>query len=133
LIVVDSSAVIAILRLEVGAEALALAIEQDGQPLISVATVLECAIVARSKLHPEDSDPRLDRMLSEGGFELHPVTIEQLDLARRAHARFGKGTGHPAQLNFGDCFSYALAKSLDVPLLYKGSDFAKTDIVPALA
>jgi ribonuclease VapC len=132
-IVVDSSAILAILRLEPESEALALAIERDGQPAISVATVLECLIVARSKLHPEDSDPRLDRLLEAGGFERHPVTVDHLDVARRAHVRFGKGTGHPAQLNFGDCFSYALAKVLNVPLLYKGNDFARTDIVSALA
>ena len=58
--------------------------------------------------------------------------MDQIRIARDASIRFGKGMGHPAQLNFGDCFSYALAKSLNVPLLYKGADFAKTDIVSAL-
>jgi ribonuclease VapC len=58
--------------------------------------------------------------------------VEQARIARDAHARFGKGSGHPAQLNFGDCFSYALARALDAPLLFKGNDFSHTDIRPAL-
>ena len=68
------------------------------------------------------------------GVALRVIDVDgnQIVIAREAHLRYGKGLGHPAQLNFGDCFSYALAKSLDVPLLYKGDDFAKTDIKSAL-
>jgi ribonuclease VapC len=63
---------------------------------------------------------------------IKPVDLEDVRLARAAHVRFGKGTGHPAQLNFGDCFSYALARRLGASLLFRGSDFSYTDITPAL-
>jgi len=77
------------------------------------------------------SDEALDQLVART-LTVHDVTADLVRIAREAHLRFGKGMGHPAQLNFGDCFSYALAKSLDVPLLYKGGDFAKTDIKSAL-
>lgn len=75
----------------------------------------------------------LDLFIATAQMEIHPVSIEQLRIARQAHFEFGKGTGHGAGLNFGDCFSYALAMSLGAPLLFKGGDFAKTDVVSALA
>jgi ribonuclease VapC len=63
---------------------------------------------------------------------IEPVTVEQAVIAREAYRRYGRGTGHPAALNFGDCFAYALAKATGAPLLFKGNDFARTDITPAL-
>ena len=77
------------------------------------------------------TDTELDDLIATA-LTVSDVTAAHTRIARDAHLRFGKGMGHPAQLNFGDCFSYALAKFLDVPLLYNGGDFAKTDIRPAL-
>ncbi len=74
----------------------------------------------------------IDSFFASSRVTIEPIGLEDLQLARDAHIRYGKGTGHPAQLNFGDCFSYALAKRLAAPLLYKGNDFAKTDIKSAL-
>ncbi len=134
MIVVDSSVAIAILFEEPEAQLFSAKIGSDGDPHISAASVLECVIVIRSskKLSPSETEAWIDEFLSDGDFIVEPVDLDQLALARKAHLNFGKGTGHPAQLNFGDCFSYALAKSLDAPLLYKGNDFARTDIVSAL-
>jgi ribonuclease VapC len=133
LIVVDSSAVVAIFRQEEDAARLAQRIGRDDQPLISAANVLETAIVLRGlKRIAEEAERWLDDFLKAGGIGVEPVTTAQTDLARLAHARFGKGGGHAAQLNFGDCFAYALAKSLDVRLLFKGADFSHTDLEAAL-
>jgi ribonuclease VapC len=76
-------------------------------------------------------DHELDDLIATA-LSVSDVTSAHLRIAREAHLKYGKGMGHPAQLNFGDCFSYALAKSLDAPLLYKGGDFAKTDIKSAI-
>ncbi len=98
---------------------------------MSVATLLEATIVvSRSK----DARHRrqLDQLITDYGIEIVPVTLAQGALARAAHDAFGRGSGHPAKLNFGDCFAYALAKETGEPLLFKGNDFAQTDIDPAL-
>jgi ribonuclease VapC len=133
-IAVDSSAVIAIFRQEDDARSYAERIDRDREPVISAASVLECSIVARAfkDLPPEQSEEWLDRWMAGVGMKVQPVTDVHLALARRAHVTFGKGTGHGAGLNFGDCFAYALARSLDVPLLYKGGEFARTDLDSAL-
>lgn len=124
--IVDTSAVIAILRQEEDAAEYAAAIESAPVTSISAATVLEASLVAG----PERSDS-LDHLLAEGitvvAFDTH-----QLAIARSAHARYGRGSGSPARLNFGDCFSYALATMTGEPLLFKGQDFRHTDITPAL-
>lgn len=73
----------------------------------------------------------VDDLVAKAGVVLEPVTAEHAHIARAAYRDFGKGSGHPAQLNFGDCFAYALAKSTDQPLLFKGSDLTHTDVVPA--
>src|ERR1700759_4995877 len=96
--------------------------ELEYGPHISAASVLECSIVLRS-IKDQATDVvenELDALLNGSGFTVEPVTLEQLQAARTAHIRYGKGTGHGAALNFGDCFAYALAKSLNAPLLYKG-------------
>jgi ribonuclease VapC len=131
LIVVDTSAVIAILTREPEEQRFKECMVDDDDPLVSAATVLEASIVLRTIKNRRVDDHELDQFVAEA---LRVVDVDQYQfpIARVAHLRFGRGMGHPAQLNFGDCFSYALAKSLDVPLLYKGGDFAKTDIKSAL-
>jgi ribonuclease VapC len=76
---------------------------------------------------------RFDELLREGSIQIEPVDRVQAELARQAYRDFGKGSGHPAQLNLGDCFAYALARRRNEPLLFKGSDFSQTDITCALA
>jgi len=130
-IVVDSSAIVGILKLEPDAELLLRRLLQDTVRAISAATLLETSVVLRTLDKTPVSDEALDQLVART-LTVHDVTADLVRIAREAHLRFGKGMGHRAQLNFGDCFSYALAKSLDVPLLYKGGDFAKTDIKSAL-
>ena len=134
MMVVDSSAVVAIFRQEPDAERHARRIGQEVRPVMSAANVLETSIVLRGLKHiaPGDAERWLDEFLGDATIRVEPVTSAQTDLARVAHARFGKGSGHAAQLNFGDCFAYALAKSLGAPLLFKGEDFGHTDVEAAL-
>lgn len=129
--IVDSSAVVAILLREPDARRYARAIQTTSPCRMSVANALEAFIVAESRGGAAVGDA-LDILLEEGGIKLEPVTTDQLAAARRAWRRFGKGN-HPAALNFGDCFAYALAETTGEPLLFKGGDFALTDISAALA
>ncbi len=130
MVVVDTSAVAAIFLQESDATRFAAAIGAAEAPLISAASLLETSIVlrARKRLPPAEADRQLDDFLTAGGFRIEPVTPEQIRIAREAHRRYGKGSGHPAGLNFGDCFAYALAKAVGLPLLFKGDDFARTDV-----
>lgn len=134
MIVVDTSALIAIFRQEADAERFARCIGEDDQPCISAASVLETSMVLKGlkRISAIQAEQWLDELLDEAGMFVAPVTEAQSRIARDAHLQFGKGGGHPAQLNFGDCFAYALAKSLDAPLLFKGEDFARTDVKAAL-
>ncbi len=134
MIVVDTSAIVAIFRQEPDAASFALRIAQDDQPMISAASVVETSMVLRGlkRISADEAERWLDDFLARGDFTVAVVSAEQTKIARRAHRRFGKGGGHPAQLNFGDCFVYALATELGAPLLFKGDDFARTDIAPAL-
>lgn len=125
--IVDTSALIAILRAEPDAETYALALAGDPTPQMSVANYLETAIVIDSARDPVASR-QVDNLLSKAGIALAPVTTEQAEIARAAYRDFGRGSGHPAKLNFGDCFAYALAKYTDEPLLFKGDDFVHTDV-----
>ena len=84
------------------------------------------------QISADEAEHWLDEFLAAAAVQIDAVTSEQINLARKAHVRFGKGTGHAAQLNFGDCFAYALARTLDAPLLFKGSDFTSTDIKSVL-
>ena len=129
--IVDSSALLAILRGERDAPSYAGAIEKAAGRRISAANFLETAIVIDGSRDPVASR-RFDDLLREAEFRIEPVTEEQAKIAREAYRDFGKGSGHPAQLNFGDCFAYALAKATGEPLLFKGTDFTHTDIAPAL-
>ncbi|MFZ0320908.1 MAG: type II toxin-antitoxin system VapC family toxin [Candidatus Sulfotelmatobacter sp.] len=125
--VIDTSAVVAILRQEPGAESLLRRLTAAGSRRISAASLLETAIVLEGK-SGEKGGEQLDLFLARAQIEVEPVTIEQVRIARKAWRRYGKGRGHAAQLNFGDCFGYALAYSLGEELLYKGADFAHTDV-----
>lgn len=130
--IVDASALIAILRSEPEAADYARAIEAAGQRRISAANFLETAIVIDGSRDPVASR-RLDDLLREAQIVIEPVTEAQARIARDAYRDFGRGSGHPAGLNFGDCFAYALSSSTGEPLLFKGDDFGHTDIAPALS
>lgn len=129
--VIDTSAIVAILFDEIDALALARAIEADPVRRISAATLLEAAIVVETRRGPAGAE-KLDQFLKSAGVLVAPVTEEQAVIARLAFRVYGKGR-HPAALNFGDCFAYALAQSTSEPLLFKGGDFAQTDVRKALA
>jgi len=129
LIVLDSSAVIAILQREQEQERFMRMIEAADRCVISAATVFESAIVMNARRGPRGV-AILHQLLASSTAEIHPFTDAMVADAIDAYQRFGKGTGAKAQLNMGDCISYALAKSLAAPLLFKGDDFAATDAVP---
>ncbi len=129
--IVDSSAIIAILREEDDAAVYAQAIAGADARRLSAASYLECGNVLDSQRDPIISRG-LDELIQEAELVIEPVTDRQARLARQAYADFGKGSGHPAGLNFGDCLSYALALDLREPLLWKGNDFGHTGIQSAL-
>ncbi|HEX6806181.1 MAG TPA: type II toxin-antitoxin system VapC family toxin [Terriglobales bacterium] len=124
--IVDSSAIVAILQFESDTRELAEAIQEATERRISVVSYVETAMVLDSRRNPALSR-RLDDFLREAQVLLEPVTIEQARIAREAYREYGKGH-HRARLNFGDCFAYALAKDKGEPLLFKGEDFRKTDV-----
>jgi ribonuclease VapC len=124
--VIDTSAVAAILFDEPDAAALEGKIADDPVRLMSAATLLEATIVIEARLG-DAGGREFDLWLHRAEIEILGVDAEQADLARRAWRRFGRGR-HPAGLNYGDCFSYALAATRDEPLLFKGDDFTKTDV-----
>jgi ribonuclease VapC len=125
--IVDSSAIVAIVRSEPEAELFATAIDGAARPRLSAANFLEIAIVIDSKRDPAISRC-FDAFLASAGVIIEPVTERQARIAREAYRDYGKGSGHAAGLNFGDCFAYALARDLGEPLLFKGTDFAHTDV-----
>jgi len=124
--VIDTSSLLAILQDEPERRRLTEAVEAAESRLLSVASFVETSIVIESRFGAEGLH-YLDLIIDRAGIELAPVDVEQARVARAAFSRFGKGR-HPAGLNFGDCFSYALAQVLGEPLLYKGDDFSKTDV-----
>lgn len=124
--VIDTSAIVAIALNEPEAAEFEERIADDPVRLISAATVLEATIVLETRLG-DAGGREFDLWLHKVGAEVVPVDAEQMDAARRVWRRYGKGR-HPAALNFGDCFSYALALTRGDPLLFKGEDFARTDI-----
>ena len=129
--IIDTSALIAVLRAEPDAPRFANALGRQSEPKkLSAANFLEAAIVIDGSRDPIASR-RLDDLIAKSGVSIEPVTKEHAQIARAAYRDFGKGSGHPAGLNFGDCFAYALARASGEPLLFKGEDFSKTDIVPA--
>jgi ribonuclease VapC len=124
--VIDSSAILAILFGEPEAEIFAEAIEREAVRLISAASVLEAAIVVESELGDPGAS-ELDLLLFKAGITVAPFSPEHLAAARHAFRVFGRGR-HAAGLNFGDCFSYALSRSTGEPLLFKGENFPHTDV-----
>ena len=129
--IADTSAIIAILRGEDDAAIYARAIAAADARRLSAASYLECGIVLDSQRDPIIIRG-LDELIQEAAFVVEPVTERQGRLGRQAYADFGKGSGHPAGLNFGDCLSYALALDLREPLLWKGDEFGHTGVRSAL-
>ena len=128
--IVDSSALIAILKREPEWSALSRALDLAESPRISAASYLETSIVVDGWKNPVLSR-EMDDLLDRFDVAIEPVTAVQARIARQAYRDYGRGSGHPANLNFGDCFSYALARDKREPMLYKGDDFVHTDIRPA--
>ena len=128
--VIDSSAFLAILGDEPERHTFNEAIEAAETRMMSAATFVEASMVIESRYGAEGLRD-LDQFIERAGIQIVAVDAEQAYAARRAFSRFGKGR-HEAGLNYGDCFSYALATVLGKPLLYKGEDFRKTDVVPAV-
>ena len=124
--VIDTSALLAVLLQEPDASRVAQAIETGSPRLLSAASLLEASIVIESR-KGEAGGRELDLLIYRGGIEVVGVDQDQAETARAAWRRFDKGR-HPAGLNYGDCFAYALAKSRHLPLLFRGDDFSQTDI-----
>jgi ribonuclease VapC len=129
-VIVDASAVIAILRDEPTAAECAAAIERATVRRISAANYVEAAVVIDASRDAVASR-RFDDLVRVAELVVEAVTPAQAQLAREAYRDFGKGSGHPAQLNFGDCFAYALARDKGEPLLFVGGDFGETDVAVA--
>jgi ribonuclease VapC len=125
--ILDTSAVIAILQLEPEAASFAQAVQTLRPVRISAANWLEAAVVVDGNRSPGLSR-RFDQFIRVAGVAIEPVTSRQAEVAREAYKAYGRGSGHPAHLNFGDCFAYALALEHDEELLFKGKDFAHTDV-----
>jgi ribonuclease VapC len=129
--IVDTSAIVAILRREPDWRVYSQAIEADKNSSISAVSYLETSIVIDSKRDAATSQA-LDRLIESGRIEIEPFSFEQARIARQAYRDYGRGSGHPANLNFGDCFSYALARVKREPILFKGDDFSQTDLRSAV-
>lgn len=129
--IVDSSALVAISQGEPGSAALVDALARAESVAISASTLLEARIVVDARRNPVVSS-RFDDLLISHDIKVLPFTEDQSRIARQAYRDFGRGSGHPANLNYGDCFSYALASERREPLLYVGDDFSHTDIRSAL-
>ncbi len=129
--IVDASALIAIVRDEPEADGFTAALAADPAPKMSAANYVEAAIVVDATRDPV-ARRRFDELVQVMRLEIVPVTVGQAFGARSAYRDFGKGGGHAAKLNFGDCFAYALAVESGEPLLFKGDDFGHTDVTPAL-
>jgi ribonuclease VapC len=124
--IIDTSAIIAILTNEPERHSFNEAVEKARSPMMSAASFVETSIVIESS-RGYDGLRDFDLFVASAGIEIVPVDVEQARVAREAYRRYGKGR-HPAALNYGDCFSYALAKATGLPLLFKGTDFSETDI-----
>ena len=135
MIVVDSSAVVGIALREPDYRRLAQRIADESGATISVANYVESGqVLAQRRLHaPEAALGEFHELLRRLNISLAPVDEAQARIALEARIRYGRGFGHPARLNYSDCFAYALAKARNLPLLFVGDDFTHTDIVSALA
>jgi ribonuclease VapC len=130
-VIIDTSALVAVIALEPDAPLFATAMDRAEVLRISAGSYVEAAIVLNRRRDPA-LDGKFEAMMNDVGFVVEPVTSEQARIARQAYRDYGRGSGHPAQLNFGDCFSYALARDKREPLLFKGDDFIHTDLRSAL-
>jgi len=129
--IVDTSALIAMITNEEDGDALSRVLDGPQTVRISAASYLETSIVIDAHRDAAVS-AQLDDMIKDAEIVIEPVTVEQARIARQAYRDYGKGSGHPAKLNFGDCFSYALAREKREPILFKGDDFVHTDLRSAL-
>ncbi|ORE92810.1 type II toxin-antitoxin system VapC family toxin [Aurantimonas sp. 22II-16-19i] len=132
MIVVDASAIVALLLAEEDAEQFRGALAVDPNPMISAPTYLETSIVLGARIGIL-AKSRIEGLMTLANIEVAPFTEAQAAIAADAWRRYGRGSGSPAKLNFGDCFSYALAVFLAAPLLFKGDDFGATDVTAALS
>ena len=132
---VDASAIVAILTREPEADSLADLLEAAPSPITSPIAVFEAALGICRKRHAsvEEAEDDVREFLELAKIQLIPITAKEADTALAAFSRYGKGRGHPAQLNLGDCFAYAVAKNHRTSLLFKGEDFNKTEIRSAAA
>ncbi len=128
--IIDASAIIAILRDEPDAATYARAMADATSRHVSAVNFVELAVVIDASRDPI-ATRRFDDLIRQADISIEPVTEQQARIARAAYRDFGKGSGHPAKLNFGDCFAYALAKDFGQALLFKGDDFAYTDVTSA--
>lgn len=126
--VIDTSALIAIIKDEPERDIFLQAIQKDSVRLMSVACYLETIEVFAVRIAMDDPQKELDITLADFGMIVSPVTVDQGRIAASARLLYGKNRGHPARLNFGDCLSYALSKATGEPLLFKGNDFIHTDV-----
>lgn len=129
--IVDTSAIVAIALDEPQRNRLVDVLLDAAEPKISAATIVEIGAVLVRRLAPEDFR-RIERLIDQLGVQTVPFDSEQAASATRAYREFGRGSGHPAGLNLGDCYSYALADVTGEPLLYVGDDFSHTDVVAAV-
>jgi ribonuclease VapC len=128
--IVDSSALVAILKQEPGWRAMARLLDSAVINRLSAATYVEIAVVVERIKDPV-LNRGIDELIERFDIAVEPLTFAQAKIARQAYRDYGRGSGHPANLNFGDCFTYALARDKREPLLYKGDDFVHTDLRPA--
>ena len=129
--IVDSSAIVAILKQEPDWRIFAASLDASEEISLSAGTYLEISVVI-GRLNDPVMNRQIDKLMEEFSILIEPFTEEQARIARQAYRDFGKGSGHRANLNFGDCFAYALARVKREPLLYKGDDFVHTDLRSAL-
>ncbi|MFL0577748.1 type II toxin-antitoxin system VapC family toxin [Dietzia sp. 179-F 9C3 NHS] len=128
--IVDTSVFVAILRREPERDDFLERLASSPSASVSAGSLVELTAVIENRR--PDLSAAADLLLDGLGIVAEPFTVQQSRIARQAYRTYGRGSGHPAKLNLGDCFSYALAKELDLPLLYKGDDFSHTDVTPAL-
>jgi ribonuclease VapC len=127
--IIDTSALVAILDQEPEAERIARALAATPERMLSAANQVEVGIVMQAR-RGDDGARDVDLLLAKLRVEIVPFTARQAEIARKAFRRYGRGR-HDAKLNFGDCFAYALAKDASAPLLFKGDDFGQTDVMVA--
>jgi len=129
--IVDSSAIVAILKQEPDWKEFLSTLNAANEISISAGTYFEISIVI-GRLNNPIMNRQIDELMEEFSILIEPFTAEQAQIARQAYRDYGRGSGHPANLNFGDCFAYALARVKREPLLFKGDDFVHTDVRSAI-